>query len=199
MRPGGNIKVLGVTGKIASGKSTVAGYIGKLKKGTLVVDVDKVAKSIYPKNPEILKKLEEVFGEEVFDDNGNLVFKALAGRVFSSKKELRKLNNLMFPLIRSEIENILNKKRKAEYIIIDAAILFDCRLNEFCDYIILVNNPVKRRKQFLHDNGYSDSEIKLRIEGQHININKNEVDFIIDNSGSRESLLKKVQKTLKDI
>ena len=188
------IKVLGITGKVASGKSTVTRYVKKMKKGTLIIDADKIAKNIYKKDPEILEKLRQFFGEEIFDSEDNLIFKVLAEKVFSDKKELVKLNKLMFPLIRSEIENILNKNHKRDYIIIDAAILFDCGLDDLCDYIIYVKNSVRRKRLFLKNKGFSDNDIELKIDGQQIKTDKKKIDFIIDNDGSKKSLFKKVEK-----
>ena len=188
------IKVLGITGKVASGKSTVTRYVKKMKKGTLIIDADKIAKNIYKKDPEILEKLRQFFGEEIFDSEDNLIFKVLAEKVFSDKKELVKLNKLMFPLIRSEIENILNKNHKRDYIIIDAAILFDCGLDDLCDYIIYVKNSVRRKRLFLKNKGFSDNDIELKIDGQKIKTDKKKIDFIINNDGSKNSLFKKVEK-----
>ncbi len=188
------IKVLGITGKVASGKSTVTRYVKKIKKGTLIIDADKIAKNIYKKDPEILEKLRQFFGEEIFDSEDNLIFRVLAEKVFSDKKELVKLNKLMFPLIRSEIENILNKNHKRGYIIIDAAILFDCGLDDLCDYIIYVKNSVRRKRLFLKNKGFSDNDIELKIDGQKIKTDKKKIDFIINNDGSKNSLFKKVEK-----
>jgi dephospho-CoA kinase len=105
----------------------------------------------------------------------------------------------MFPLIKSEVKKILSKNNKMRYIVIDAAIMFDCGLDEFCDYIILVNNSFERRKIFLKENGYSDEEIKLKIEGQYIKINESRLDFVIDNNGTKKSLMDEVRKRLKRI
>ncbi|MBU2562840.1 MAG: dephospho-CoA kinase [Actinobacteria bacterium] len=191
--------VLGITGRIASGKSTVSRYIKKIKKNTLILDVDKVAKNIYSKNPVILNELRKIFGDEVFNSDGDLIYKSLAEKVFSSKTELEKLNKLMFPLIGSELKNILNENRDKNYIIIEAAILFDCKLDLMCDYIILVDTSDERREIFLKNKNFLDDDIELRIEGQHIKINRKKVNFIINNNNSKESLLKKVEKILKNI
>lgn len=103
------------------------------------MDVDKVAKNIYSKNPVILNELRKIFGDGVFNSDGDLIYKSLAEKVFSSKTELEKLNRLMFPLIRSELKNILNENQDKNYIMIDAAVLFDCKLDLMCDYVILVD------------------------------------------------------------
>ncbi len=195
----GIIIVLGITGKIASGKSTVSKYIEKIKKDVLVVDIDKVAKDVYSETPEVLGKLKDLFGSEIFDSEGDIIFESLAGRVFSSKVELEKLNGLMFPLIRREVKNILNENRNKNYIIIDAAVLFDCKLDLFCDYIILVSASARRRKAFLMDGGFSDNDAELRVKGQYIKIDKEKVTFIINNNGSKRNLLEKVERILENI
>jgi len=105
----------------------------------------------------------------------------------------------MFPLIRSEVENILNENQNKNYIIIEAAILFDCKLDPMCDYIILVNTTDRRREIFLKNKNFQDADIELRIEGQYIKIDKKKVDFVVNNDSSREILLKKVEKILKNI
>ncbi|MDD3628368.1 MAG: dephospho-CoA kinase [Actinomycetota bacterium] len=188
-----------MTGKVASGKSTVSRYIKKIKKDVLIIDADKIAKGIYKKSPEILNKLGQIFGKEVLDSEGNLIYAELAKKVFSDKKELDKLNKLMFPLIKSEIQNILTKNSDRDYIIIDAAVLFDCGLDELCDYIFYIRNPSSRRKQFLKGRGFSDDDIKLRIDGQHLKINKGKVNFIIDNDKTKKDLFKKIEKIMAEI
>lgn len=190
---------MGITGRIASGKSTVSGFIKKIKKNVLILDIDKLAKSIYSKNPEILIKLKVIFGNEIFEPEGDLIFESLAEKVFSSKKDLKKLNGLMFPLIRNQVENILNKNQDKDYIIIDAAVLFDCKLDLLCDYIILVEAPGKMRETFLKSKGFSDKKVKLRMKGQHIKIKKEKVSFIIENNSSKRDLPGKVEKILEKI
>lgn len=190
---------MGITGRIATGKSTVSGFIKKIKKKVLMLDIDKLAKSLYSKDPEILIKLKVIFGNEIFGPEGDLIFKSLAEKVFSSKKDLKKLNTLMFPLIRNQVENILNKNRDRDYIIIDAAVLFDCKLDMFCDYIILVEAPGKMRETFLKSKGFSNEKVKLRIKGQRIKIKMEKVEFIIENNGSKKDLFDKVKKILEKI
>jgi len=165
----------------------------------LILDVDKTAKNIYSKDPKILNEIRKIFGDGVFSSDGDLIYKALAEKVFSRKTELEKLDRLMFPLIRSEVENILNENQNKNYIIIEAAILFDCELDSMCDYIILVNTTDQRREIFLKNKNFQDADIELRIEGQHIKIDKKKVNFVVNNDSSREILLKKVEKILKNI
>ncbi len=191
--------VIGITGRIASGKSTVCKYIKGIRKDALLLNIDDTAKNIYFRTPEVLNKLEKMFGSEILDTGGNLDFKSLAQKVFSDKTELMRLNRLMFPLIRREVKNILDKSCNKTYIIMEAAILFECKLDLSCDYIILVDAPVEKRKNFLKQKNFSDYDIELRMRGQYIKVNEKKVDFIIHNNGSRKDLLKKVKEILKNI
>jgi dephospho-CoA kinase len=193
--------ILGITGKTASGKSTISKYIKKKIGNTLFIDVDKVAKDIYCKNPNVRLELVECFGEKVCSFDGTVNYKFLAEKVFSSKKELTSLNNLMFGLIEQEIKKIIKAGRDKRCIIIDAAILFDSNLYKLCDYIILVKAGIERRNDFLKlkNKHFSEEDIRLRLKGQHIKIMKKLVNFEIYNNGSSEDLYNQVNTIIPEI
>ena len=161
--------------------------------------MDRLAKNIYFKKPDVLNKVREIFGDDILDYKGDLDFNSLGEKVFSNKKELEKLNRFMFPLIREEVKDLLNKNQKKDYIVVDAAVLFDCKLDLLCDYIILVETSDENRKAFLKNKNLLNNDIKLRIEGQHIKIDREKVDFFIDNNGSKDSLFKRVKDILVNI
>ncbi|MCL4416076.1 MAG: dephospho-CoA kinase [Actinobacteria bacterium] len=193
--------ILGITGKTASGKSTVGRYLKKQIGDTHLIDVDKVAKEIYCKNQNVKLELVQCFGEDVCSFDGAVNYKLLAEKVFSSKKELDRLNNLMFGLIEQEIQKIIKANRDKKCIIIDAAILFSSNLYKLCDYIIWVKADRKRRDDFLKlkNKHFSDKDIKLRIEGQHIKIIKKLVNFEIRNDKSVEYLYNRVNAIIPEI
>ena len=151
------------------------------------------------KNPGVLEKVGELFGNEVINSGSRLDYGLLAEKVFSDKSQLEKLNKLMFPLIRREVGSIFGKELPYGYTIIDAAVLFGCGLDKFCDCIILVENSIKRKKEYLRQSGLAEDEIKLKVEGQHIKINKDKVDYTINNNGTKEDLFLKVRKILKNV
>jgi dephospho-CoA kinase len=158
-----------------------------------------LAKNIYFKKPDVLNKVREIFGDEILDYKGDLDFNSLGEKVFSNKKELEKLNRFMFPLIREEVKDLLSKNQNKDYIVVDAAVLFDCKLDLLCDYIILVETSDENRKTFLKNKNLLNNDIKLRIEGQHIKIDREKVYFFIDNNGSKDSLFKRVKDILVNI
>jgi dephospho-CoA kinase len=177
----------------------VSGYLKefatKQLKSILVIDVDSIAKDIYCRNKKLLKELKSCFSKDIFDKNDTIKFNVLANKVFSMKSELEKLNKLMFPLIEKEIIGIIQKNKGKDFIIIDAAVLFECNLYKLCNYVILVESDAGLRKKWLKDkkNNLSDSDINLRIEGQHLKTYKKYIDFTVINSGTKSGLKIKVK------
>jgi dephospho-CoA kinase len=199
------IIVIGIVGKTASGKSTAGARIESLAKSLsrsiLVIDIDSLAKSIYRRNNSILKDLRACFGDDIFYEDGTIKYEILAKKVFSQKYELEKLNKLMFPLIISEVKGLINKNKGKDFLIINAAILFNCELYRLCDYIILIKADINKRKKFLKykKTNLSDLDIELRIRGQYIKIIKKFVDFTVVNDSSKLDLQKKVDVIFKVI
>lgn len=185
-------------GRIGSGKTTVADIICRLEDNCLAIDVDKLAKTIYKKDETVIKEIKSTFGEEVFD-NGTLAFGLLAKKVFSDPRELNKLNRIMFPLIRNEVKNVIDANGGKDLIVIDAAVLFDCKLDLLCDYIIHVKADKRKREKFLKGKGLPKEEVKLRIAGQEIKINHNLVNFEIINNAGIDSLKAKTEQALDQI
>ncbi len=191
--------IIGLTGRISSGKSTVASIMEKAEDRVRVLDVDAVAKDIYKKNTGIKADLKKIFGPDIIDDNGNILYGKLAKIVFSDQIELSKLNRLMFPLIRREIRSMIKSDKDNDYIIIDAAVLFDAKLDLLCDFIVLVDTDESLRKTFLKNKNLNDNEIELRIRGQHIKINESRVDLRIINNSRIENLKKKTLDIFKAV
>ena len=128
--------IVGLTGQSGAGKSTVASVF--IQRGFLVVDADKVARTITD-NIEVVQKLVELFGQDVATDN-KLNRKVLANIVFSDKNELQRMNNLLFPIICDKMLEIANNS-KYQYILFDAPQLFESGLNKICHKIIAVVAP----------------------------------------------------------
>ena len=165
----------------------------------LVLDIDRTAKSLYEKNPEIKSELRNVFGVDIFGGNNDILFDRLAEIVFSEQKELKKLNRIMFPHIRREVKRLLISAADFDHIIIDAAVLFGAKLDLLCNYIIFVDSSEKKRRLLLKNKNLSDNEIELRIKGQQIKINNSRVDYTIINDGDEKKLHERAGEIIRDI
>ena len=185
------MKVIGLTGGIGSGKSTVSEYL--IKKGIEVIDADQIGKDIVEPGMKALIEIENVFGEEVILANGSLNREKLGQIVFSDKEKLEKLNSITLDIIKEEINNQIHNS-KNDIIVLDAAILIETKLHEIVDEIWLVSidrqtqiERVKSRNQL------SEAEIINRINSQMTNNErKNYSNVVLDNQGTIEELYKKV-------
>ena len=191
------MKIIGLTGNIGSGKSTVAKTFEEL--GAKVIDADEIARAVVEPGKPALKELISEFGKEILNDDGTLNRKYVADAVFNNEAKREKLNSIIHPRILGEINGYIDKYRDdgEEVVIIEAALLVEKRgLIKFIDQLIVVS--VDRETQIervrTRDNLDRD-EIVSRIESQMNNEDKTRhADFIIDNTESIESTRNQVEK-----
>jgi dephospho-CoA kinase len=195
------IKVIGITGKTGCGKSCAAAYLKKKLGKSLVLDVDFLAKKIYKNNHDIVNKTAAFFGREVLKADGSIDFPKLGRIVFKDNSQMKKLNDLMFPLISESVAEFIKINSDRNYIIIDAAILFDAGLDIFCDKIILLTADIEKREKFLkyRNSDLCIEDIRQRIFNQKINIDRNKVDFIIKNDSSAVDLYENIDSVIKKL
>jgi dephospho-CoA kinase len=162
------------------------------------LDVDLLAKEIYKNNHDAVKKVSAFFGNEVLKTDGSIDFPKLGRIVFEDNSQMIKLNNLMFPLIAGKVADFIKNNSDKNYIIIDAAILFDAGLDLFCDKIIYVTAQNIKREKFLQcrDSDTCIEDIRQRILKQTININVNKTDFIIKNNSSVAALYESIDSVI---
>lgn len=179
------MKVIGLTGGIASGKSTVSNYLKEL--GVIVIDADIVSREIVEKGQPALKEIVENFGKEVLRSDGTLNRKHLGTIVFSDPQKLQVLNKITHKRI---IENIEEKikyykhRGNVKAIFIDAALLIEMKMYFLTDeiWLITANKEIQLERLMLRDN-LSFEEAMNRINSQMSLEKKKEVsDVIIDNS-----------------
>jgi len=176
------MKVLGVTGGIGSGKTTVCGIFKTL--GVPVFSSDEVSKDILF-TPHIQKKVEELFGDQVLQ-NGVLSKQKLAKYIFSSEDALESLNQLLHPKV-SEAFETWKKHQKHNVVIKEAAILFESGGDKSCDYVLNVycSEQERIRRVLLRDDR-SELEIKAIIARQWSdNERKKHSDFTINNESEK--------------
>ena len=134
-------KVIGLTGGIGSGKTTIANYFAEM--GIPVYIADNASRAVMQLG-HIIKEVKNVFGETVFED-GILNRAKLAEIVFNDKEKLAKLNAIIHPAVKKDFEVWLLQHKKYEYVIYETAILFESGRYKECDFIITVTAPEETR------------------------------------------------------
>ncbi|MEC8327903.1 MAG: dephospho-CoA kinase [Pseudomonadota bacterium] len=178
--------VIGLTGGIATGKSTVSNYFKKL--GITIVDADAIAKQVVAPNSPSLKKIKAHFGSQIVLDNGELNRVELRKAIFSNESEKLWLNNLLHPIIRQEILEQLNAAN-GSYVILDAPLLFENNLDKLCAKTLLVDIPEELQiMRGSERDGVNKEQIKQIIAAQMPrSIKLTKVDYVIDNALSLDN------------
>lgn len=190
------MKVLGLTGGIGSGKTTVAGFFEELGIPVYIADVE--AKKLMLEDEEVKASIIQLFGEETYEE-GIPNRKFIASKVFGDKEKLEKLNQIIHPAVARHFE-VWKSEQQAPYVVYEAAILFEKGGYRKCDFNLLVTAPFERRIERLQERDSSSlEEIKARMNHQWSDEKKAALaDFIIENkelSKTREGV-HELHKTL---
>ena len=192
-------RILGLTGGIACGKSTISAYLKEF--GLPVIDADECSRAVVEKGSIGLEKLTEIFGNKILENDGTLNRKVLGQIVFSDSEQLSLLNSVMEPLIREEISRRLNQENNADLVVLDAPLLIEQHYDKICDFIMTIDVPKKTQlERLIERDNLSEDEAKSRIESQLSSRERNGfADVVIDSSGTVEQTRKQVIKWLKTI
>ena len=197
------MRVIGLTGNIASGKSTVARVWRSL--GAVVIDADRIGHAVLAPGSETLERLIEAFGEEILSD-GRLDRNRVAAIVFGDEKALERLNALVHPVIGEKIRERIKaeRRRKTPVVVVDAALIFEAGIEDAFDLVVVVDAPLERRILWLREGRGLGREEALRIEGAQLDPGEKagRGDFVLENTGTVEALEKAAKslyaKILKD-
>lgn len=166
------MKIIGLTGGIGSGKTTVAKVFNKLGIAVYIADIE--AKALMNRSKVIRRKLIALFGDEAYvDEELNRPF--IASKIFNNKELLEKMNNIVHPKVGQHFSRWL-KKQTGPYVLKESAILFETKGHKNCDYTILVTAP---------------EDLRIRRIIERDNSTKQKVEAIINNQSSDAEKLKK--------
>ena len=186
-----------ITGNIASGKSSVQNLLEDM--GYTVLDTDIVGHGLLSKeNFELVRAFME---EDVFDENGNFDRKKLGELVFNVPQKLEKLNTIVHPQIRKEIEKFCEKNRGKDVVFVGIPLLFEAGMENMFDKIVLVKTSDELRlKRLMERNGYTTEYAQKRMESQMSQENKVRLsDYVIENDGTFQELERKTADILRKI
>lgn len=182
------MKVIGLTGGIASGKSTVSQVLRNL--GAVILDADQVAREIVAPSQPAWQEIVKAFGPEILQSDGQIDRVALGQLVFADPKARQKLNALTHPVIRAEFERrlaVLRAKQPHCIAVVDAPLLMEAEMTDLVDEIWVVAVDVSTQIQrLMARDGLSVREAQQRIASQMPLAEKLKVaDRVINNQGSR--------------
>ncbi len=189
------MKVIGLTGGIGSGKSCVARFMEELGAG--FIDADKVGHEIYNPGTSGWQEVVETFGRDILDARGVIDRKKLAQKVFSSPENHQKLNAILHPKIRREVENRLNQFRQQgkEITILEVILLVEAGWTDMVDELWLVVASKNITLKRLEGRGLREPEALARMAAQTpFEKLKPHATVVIHNDGSLEELKAKVNQ-----
>ncbi|MFD2909346.1 dephospho-CoA kinase [Flavobacterium ardleyense] len=188
-------RIIGLTGGIGSGKSTVAFYIAS--KGIPVYIADEEAKKLMD-SKVIIKKIQAIFEESILTDEGNLDRKKIGSIVFNTPEKLAQLNNIVHPEVKKHFENWVKQHKNQPFVVKEVAILFETGGNLTCDKVIMVTAPEEIRIERAMKRDSVDREsIVNRIKNQLPEEEKiKKSDFVVYNT-DLQNTYNEIDKILK--
>jgi len=179
------MKIIGLTGGIGSGKSTVLQLFSNLGATVYVADVE--AKKLMNTNKELIKQLIALFGNKAYINN-KLNKKYIASIVFKDKEKLKGLNKLVHPKVQEHFAEFV-KKCKTNLVIYEAAILFESSSRTMCDFIItVVANSEDKMDRIMKRDGISKQQILDRMKNQsEDNFKVRKSNFVIRNNNLKDT------------
>lgn len=193
------MKIMGVTGGIGSGKSTVCRILKKL--GAVLIDADKISHNIMNKGSLAYNECVSFFGKCILDEFGEINRKKLADIVFNDKKQLEALNEITHKYIFEEMNKQISQNLDKDLVVLDVPLLFGSDFPIKCDATVgvIADEEIRVMRASKRDSAKAE-KIRERIKNQ---ISDKEyyslADFVIENNGSEEDLIKKVKELYRSI
>ncbi len=189
--------VIGLTGGIASGKSTAAEQIRKL--GGVIIDADRVGHRSYEPGTPGFEKVVNAFGHDTVGKDGLIDRRVLGGKVFGAPQELERLNAILWPeirrLIAEEIAQI-RERDKDSVIVVEAAVLLEAGWQDLCDEVwVLTTAPEAAIERLQSRNGLTRDAALARINAQMSSKDRAaRGQVVVDNSGPEQQLIQKIDR-----
>lgn len=191
------MRVIGLTGGLASGKSTVSSYLRE--KGAVILDADIIARELMEPGQPAWLEVVRYFGRDILNEDGSINRQLLAERVFTSSEELALLNTLTHPLVRQEIVRRLNELNRQQLpppaAVVDAPLLIEAGLTDLVEEVWLVAVEPERQIERAVARGLTAEEARRRLAAQWpLEKKLAYANRVIDNNGSREETRRQVDE-----
>ena len=189
------MKLIGITGKTGTGKSTIATILAQKLDGQYV-DIDKIGHQA-TSDPHIANKLCDIFGNELLDSNGMINRKKLGNIVFSDTYKMQILTDITWAYMEQKLDDILLQKQ--QYFVFDWALLPKVKFWNMCDVKILVTSDDTMRKKRILERDHISEEYFEKRESATLDYSKLSFDFIFNNDYTKESMDAFVEVIYKNI
>ncbi|GIV85918.1 MAG: dephospho-CoA kinase [Candidatus Roseilinea sp.] len=185
--------LIGLTGNIATGKSTVARMLREL--GAVVIDADQVAREVVRPGQPALDQIVRAFGSGVLLPNGELDRPKMARLVFGDADRLKQLEAIIHPAVREAMWRAIRAQPDDAVVVIEVIKLFESGWARECDQVWVTHCPPEMQvARLVSDRGLSLTEARMRIEAQNPQADKlARADVVIDTSGSLEDTRRQVE------
>lgn len=196
------LKVIGLTGGIASGKSAITQWLAK--QGAYVIDADKLGHRAYESGSQAFDEVVEAFGSDIVGDDGEVDRRTLGSKVFGNDAALKKLTDIAWPAIKrlasQEISNVRNRG-KHDVLVLEAAVLVEAEWMDIVDevWVVTVDRKVAIQRAMERD-GFSQEDVEKRIDAQTSDFERTKhATEVFDNSSSWEELWNHVETAYADV
>jgi dephospho-CoA kinase len=188
---------IGLTGGIATGKSTVAKLL--TEHGAILIDLDGIAREVVEPGQPSLSAIAERFGQAILQDNGQLDRKKLGAIVFANPSERRALEAIIHPAIRAVMKERMayhENNTPEKLVVVDVPLLFESKLESYFEQIMVVYVPrgIQLQRLIARDK-LTMEEARNRLEAQmDIDVKKERADILIDNSGGQSDTEQQIER-----
>jgi dephospho-CoA kinase len=190
------MKVIGLTGGIGSGKSTVAGYLAEL--GAKVIDLDKVGHEVIKSGSQVFERIVDEFGEDILDTRGEIDRAKLAEIVFNNRESLARLNEMVHPAIDKVINERIEgyRARGVEVVVLEAAAMLEAGRAAQADEIwVTTASQATVLRRLRARSGYYEEETKARMRSQLSDQERiKKADVVIDTDGRLDEVKARVEE-----
>ena len=192
--------IIGLTGSIASGKSTVANMLKEY--GLPIVDADVVARLVVEPGTPTLQKIVEAFGEEALTEGGAMNRQKIGAIIFNDEVKRKELNSIIHPAIRQEMlrQRDEHVENGAKTVVMDIPLLFESKLQHFVEKILVVSvSEEKQLERLMERNQFSEEDAKARIQSQlSLSVKEQGADAVINNNGTIEETALQLENILRN-
>jgi len=194
--------VIGLTGGIASGKSTAASLLKGY--GAIVIDADRVGHRVYEPGTSGFQAVVNEFGHDLVAADGTINRQLLGGKVFGDPAQMKRLTDIVWPEIRNlaaeEIAD-LKKRDPSSVIVLEAAVMIEANWMDLADEVwVITVSPEVARERLITRNGLTEAQAQARIDSQLSNKERLAyADVKVDNSGTLEQFEQRVEREWKKL